>query len=191
MNIADAFFEKFDLLPIEYKRQLDNGVSAPTLEDVDAMWELLQEEQGLQDLINKVNKRFYPERIAEQKKLERERYRKQREAKRREYWDQKYRAKYVNRTILNPHYRDPSASDLRLIGEAQAHAMVTRGKAKVVNTTDEYITQTVFVGYETPKEKRERMRREEIKKFGYDPYVAPDKKPMIKANVNKRLDNTF
>jgi hypothetical protein len=47
MNIADAFFEKFDLLPIEYKRQLDNGVSAPTLEDVDAMWELLQEEQSL------------------------------------------------------------------------------------------------------------------------------------------------
>lgn len=189
MNICDQFFDKFDLLPEQYKRQLDFGSATPTLQDVDAMWELAQEDMSLKDLCKSVNRRFYPDRYKKQVEDERREARALRLANKAALKEARRRL-YERRLVPNPHYRDPTASDLRLIGEAKAHKLLTEGKIKVVNRTSKYLVVHQFVRYETRFERNERLKARELAKFGYDPYKVPDKNQLVKdSSPNTRLHN--
>lgn len=201
MKLADLFFEQFDMLPVEYRRMLDYQTRAPTLADIKAAWELLAEDSSMADLINRVNKRFYPEKIIEQKKREREEYAKRKAAEKDALYNKRMSRysgteSYQRVSYRNPNYIDPAnaTKNDRLVMRVKAETAydaVVKKEAKLVNTTDKYINRLEYVATKSRAQLEAEKRAKENAKAGYDMYAPPNKKDYPKAETMKRLDNSF
>lgn len=198
--LADKFFESYDMLPQSYKELIYASATCPTMQDLETVWKLVQEERSFADLFREYARKYNPEEYREIKAREKAEYDAKNQRDKHRAWEAKQQAwlarngiggRYMNVTVRNPNYIDPNDKHSRLVArvaEDRALDLITKKKAKLVNTTSKTITYEAWVPYKSASQRQAEERARDMKKWGIDLFAPPNKNP---AGTNKRLGNAY